>query len=65
MLRNLFNVAKVEGILKHDRFWGQHTGYYIREMRIKAYAQLLESYRRSDRHHIVIILNLFFLWTTC
>ena len=23
----------------------QHTRYYVREMRIKAYAQLLESYR--------------------
>lgn len=23
----------------------QHTSYYVREMRIKAYAQLLESYR--------------------
>lgn len=28
-----------------DRFLAVHTRYYVREMRIKAYAQLLESYR--------------------
>lgn len=35
----------VEGQVKNDRFMAQHCQYYIREMRIKAYTQLLESYR--------------------
>lgn len=35
----------VEGQIKNDRFMAPHCHFYIREMRIKAYAQLLESYR--------------------
>ena len=31
--------------LASSRLLSQHTRYYVREMRIKAYAQLLESYR--------------------
>ena len=35
----------VESELKHDRFLSVHCHYYIREVRIKAYAQILDSYR--------------------
>jgi len=38
-------LGKVEQILKEDRYMAPHYAYYIREMKIKAYAQLLESYR--------------------
>jgi 26S proteasome regulatory subunit N7 len=38
-------LAEVEGILKKDRYLASHTRVYVREMRRKAYAQLLESYR--------------------
>ena len=39
------SVVWVEGQIKNDRFMAPHCHFYIREMRIKAYAQLLESYR--------------------
>jgi len=38
-------LGKVEQILKADRYLFPHYAYYVREMKIKAYAQLLESYR--------------------
>jgi len=38
-------LAEVEQILKRDRYLASHTRVYVREMRRKAYAQLLESYR--------------------
>ena len=31
--------------MKYDRFLSPHYRYYVREMRIQAYSQLLESYR--------------------
>lgn len=31
--------------MKYDRLLSAHYSYYVREMRIMAYAQLLESYR--------------------
>ena len=34
----------VENKLKYDRYFAPHYRYYMREMRIQAYAQLLESY---------------------
>ena len=37
--------AEVEQTMKHDRYLSSHYRYYIREMRILAYTQLLESYR--------------------
>ena len=37
--------AKVEDFLKQDRLLYPHCRYYIREMRIHVYTQLLESYR--------------------
>lgn len=37
--------AKIEDFLKQDRLLAPHCRYYIREMRIHAYTQLLESYR--------------------
>ncbi|XP_063593657.1 26S proteasome non-ATPase regulatory subunit 6-like [Penaeus indicus] len=38
-------LAWVEGELRHDRLLAPHYRYYVREMRILAYTQLLESYR--------------------
>jgi 26S proteasome regulatory subunit N7 len=38
-------VAKIEALLKYDRLLHKHYRFYVREMRIIAYAQLLESYR--------------------
>jgi 26S proteasome regulatory subunit N7 len=39
------SLAQIEGILQRDRALAVHASYYIREMKIRAYAQLLESYR--------------------
>ncbi|KAI8892740.1 26S proteasome subunit RPN7-domain-containing protein [Globomyces pollinis-pini] len=38
-------LAQVEKSLKLDVYLSQHYRYYIREMRIRVYSQLLESYR--------------------
>ncbi|KAH8021239.1 hypothetical protein HPB51_013914 [Rhipicephalus microplus] len=38
-------VAHVEQLLQRDRLWAPHVRFYVREMRILAYSQLLESYR--------------------
>jgi len=38
-------LGKVEQIFAADRYMAPHYAYYVREMKIKAYAQLLESYR--------------------
>lgn len=38
-------LALVEKMLKQDRLLAPHFRYYVREMRILAYTQLLESYR--------------------
>ncbi|KAG8181890.1 hypothetical protein JTE90_026050 [Oedothorax gibbosus] len=38
-------LAIVERMLKQDRLLAPHFRYYVREMRISAYTQLLESYR--------------------
>lgn len=37
--------AKVEQEMKQDRYFHSHYRYYVREMRILGYSQLLESYR--------------------
>ena len=39
------HLAKVEQITKQDRYMNPHYAFYVREMKIKAFAQLLESYR--------------------
>jgi len=39
------NLARVEQFMKEDRFFAPHYQFYVREMRILAYAQLLESYQ--------------------
>ncbi|KAG1671606.1 26S proteasome non-ATPase regulatory subunit 6 [Nymphon striatum] len=39
------SLAKVENMLKEDRLFAPHYRYYVREMRILAYTQLLESYQ--------------------
>lgn len=38
-------LTQVESFMKSDRFFSSHDRYYVREMRILAYNQLLESYR--------------------
>jgi 26S proteasome regulatory subunit N7 len=35
-----------------DRYLAAHTRYYIRQMRVKAYTQLLESYRSLSLSHM-------------
>lgn len=37
-------LALVEDMLTNDRYFHAHVSYYVREMRIMAYSQLLESY---------------------
>ena len=39
------NLTKVEQTMRQDRYLAAHYRYYVREMRILAYTQLLESYR--------------------
>jgi len=39
------NLAKVEQKIKMDRYLYQHYRFYVREMRVLAYAQLLQSYQ--------------------
>ncbi|XP_076447495.1 26S proteasome non-ATPase regulatory subunit 6-like [Babylonia areolata] len=39
------SLAEVEELMQTDRLMAAHYRYYVREMRIMAYAQLLESYR--------------------
>lgn len=39
------NLAKVEQLMKEDRYMSAHYRYYVREMRILGYTQLLESYQ--------------------
>jgi 26S proteasome regulatory subunit N7 len=38
------SLAYVEDLMKHDRYFEPHYTYYVREMRIIAYNQLLVSY---------------------
>lgn len=38
-------LAHIEGIMKRDRVLNPHYRFYVRDMRILAYTQLLESYR--------------------
>ena len=42
---SLLAAAVEESQFLPSRLLSVHTRYYVREMRIKAYAQLLESYR--------------------
>ncbi|KAI9103290.1 26S proteasome subunit RPN7-domain-containing protein [Phlyctochytrium arcticum] len=39
------SLAAIEQTIKYDRLLNAHYRYYVREMRIAVYAQLLESYR--------------------
>lgn len=40
----LFFAVHIESLMKHDRYLSAHYRYYVREVRILAYNQLLESY---------------------
>lgn len=42
------SLAKVEGLMAESMYLYRHQRFYIREMRIKAYAQMLESYQRVE-----------------
>lgn len=42
---SLCGTAMVEQEMKKDWLFAPHYRYYVREMRIQAYSQLLESYR--------------------
>lgn len=48
----LFFSAQVEGLLRRDYLIFPHYRYYVREMRILAYTQLLESYRSLTLHYM-------------
>lgn len=37
-------LAEIEQFLKKDRMLAKHASYYVREMRVRSYSQLLESY---------------------
>ena len=45
-------VVWVERELQCDRYLAAHARYYVKEMRIKAYTQLLESYRSLSLQHM-------------
>ena len=51
-LSETFCVVWMEKEFKTDRYLFPHTAYFIREMRIKAYSQLLESYRSLSLLHM-------------
>jgi len=38
------NLAEMEGLLKADRYFAKHFQFYIREMRLQGYKQILASY---------------------
>ncbi|XP_067119028.1 LOW QUALITY PROTEIN: 26S proteasome non-ATPase regulatory subunit 6 [Centruroides vittatus] len=48
------NLANVETMLKRDRLLAPHYRYYVREMRILAYTQLLESYRSLTLQYMAV-----------
>jgi len=45
-------LAYVESCLREDRYLAAHYRYYVRQMRILAYSQLLESYRSLTLHYM-------------
>src|SRR5204863_8585961 len=47
-------LAEVEQLLKKDRYLASHARVYVREMRRKAYAQLLESYRSLSIDYMAV-----------
>ena len=49
------SAAQVEDFLKQDRLLYPHCRYYIRQMRIHAYAQLLESYRSRTLQYMAVV----------
>ncbi|XP_003382982.1 PREDICTED: 26S proteasome non-ATPase regulatory subunit 6-like [Amphimedon queenslandica] len=46
------SIMWVEREFTIDRYLWQHTCYYVREMRVKGYSQLLESYSSLSLHHM-------------
>lgn len=47
-------LTQVESFLKTDRFFSNHSRFFVREMRILAYNQLLESYRSLTLHYMAL-----------
>ena len=46
--------AEMEELMKDDRLMAAHCRHYVREMRIMAYAQLLESYRSLTLEYMAV-----------
>ena len=44
-IQHAYFLAEVEQLLKYDRLMHKHYRYYVRELRVSAYTQLLESYQ--------------------
>lgn len=51
------HLGSVEQILKKDRYLFPHYAFYVREMKIKVYAQLLYSYRSLTLHYMAEAFN--------
>lgn len=45
MSPSLICIAVLEGLLKNDWIVKEHTAFIVKELRIRAYAQMLQSYR--------------------
>ena len=53
-------LAKVEQAMKADRFLNPHYAFYVREMKVRAFAQLTASYRSLTlgKLHCIVDSNL-------
>lgn len=50
-------LAKVEQFMKGDRYLNAHYAYYVREMKVKVFGQLLESYRSLTLKYMAEAFN--------
>jgi len=51
------SLSEIEQILLSDRLLSRHCAYYIRQMRVMAYSQLLESYRSLTLQYMAEAFN--------
>ena len=56
-------LAKVEQAMKSDRFLNPHYAFYVREMKVRAFAQLTASYRsltlgKRQTSHIKVLISM-------
>ncbi len=54
--------AEVEGVFLGHRLLAPHARYYVREMRVLAYNQLLESYKRCVYLYICMWMDAVLTW---